>query len=296
MARKKASLRRHELWRLGAAAFVRSFPTEPHLYICPCCRVGFPEDAVDDERGLTLEHVPPEAMGGRGMLLSCQRCNNNAGSKFEKHSVDHYRFDNLMEVSIPKGVPSILELGDVTFRAAVANSEHGLTFTMDVTEENEHVLDALASWAETQTEVPITIVGDYEEWRMKAGYLRAGYLAVSAWLGYRYILTNAMEPVRAQLASLDADVLPPAAVLDHPFQDQERPAFFMWEEPSFYLGALMVTIGSRAVFFPPPGAPANWYWLFEESMTSYDGSRGYSVRGREVGWPTSDPPYLADSI
>jgi hypothetical protein len=32
---------------------------------------------------LTLEHVPPEAVGGRGILLTCKSCNNTAG-----HTVD----------------------------------------------------------------------------------------------------------------------------------------------------------------------------------------------------------------
>lgn len=155
-------------------------------------------------------------------------------------------------------------------------------------------MDAIAGWAESQEEVAMTVSAGYDEWRMKVGYMRAGYLAVSALLGYRYILRSSLEPVRAQLSSYDADIMPPAAVIDHPLPKDRRTAFLLCDEPDFFLGALMVTIGDRAVFFPPPAAGSDWYERFDESLGTYDGRNGYTLVGRPRDWPADDPPYLSD--
>lgn len=75
-----------KIFNLGARALQkRGFLGEE--YICPiCCRI-FDERAIrkdaSDDYCLTLEHSPPEKIGGTVLTLTCKRCNNMLGSKLD---------------------------------------------------------------------------------------------------------------------------------------------------------------------------------------------------------------------
>src|SRR5581483_11566139 len=47
-------------------------------YLCPLCLKWFA--SVED---VSLEHAPPESVGGREVALTCKPCNNTAG-----HTID----------------------------------------------------------------------------------------------------------------------------------------------------------------------------------------------------------------
>ena len=49
--------------------------------------MGFDLPAGETLGNLTIEHVPPEGVGGRGLPLTCKECNNSAGREFDSHAV-----------------------------------------------------------------------------------------------------------------------------------------------------------------------------------------------------------------
>jgi hypothetical protein len=46
---------------------------------------------------LTAEHVPPQSFGGRELLLTCKKCNNDAGTLLDAHARHK---EDLAEVTI----------------------------------------------------------------------------------------------------------------------------------------------------------------------------------------------------
>jgi hypothetical protein len=46
------------------------------LEVCPICLIPDPT---------SREHVPPHSIGGNALILTCERCNNEFGSKYEPH-------------------------------------------------------------------------------------------------------------------------------------------------------------------------------------------------------------------
>jgi hypothetical protein len=68
--RKTKDDRRSEFFDRGVAAYQRVTRTDADVYFCPICEQAFGRDALADKR-LTLEHVPPRALGGRPILLTC---------------------------------------------------------------------------------------------------------------------------------------------------------------------------------------------------------------------------------
>lgn len=62
-------------------------------YACPICGILFDEVALDNG-SLTGEHVPPEAVGGKMLILTCKKCNNISGTLFDAalaESKQYYR-------------------------------------------------------------------------------------------------------------------------------------------------------------------------------------------------------------
>src|SRR5437867_4136068 len=73
------------LFAQGAAIVGRYGPAFADSYVCPLCLNAFRFDALADGR-LTVEHVPPRRLGGRGLLLTCARCNSWAGTAMDSHA------------------------------------------------------------------------------------------------------------------------------------------------------------------------------------------------------------------
>ena len=57
-------------------------PANEEYYACPCCLTAYNRPAVI-AGVLTEEHVPPQGLGGRGLVLTCVKCNSNSGTSFD---------------------------------------------------------------------------------------------------------------------------------------------------------------------------------------------------------------------
>jgi len=68
---------RTSLFNRGVEAVRAAFGIDG-VYLCPICGQQFSREALKEGQ-LTLEHVPPRALGGRGIILTCKACNNLAG-------------------------------------------------------------------------------------------------------------------------------------------------------------------------------------------------------------------------
>jgi hypothetical protein len=98
----RVSLETKRRWfRQGAAAWHRAqivmgvaeASASDDIYVCPLCleidyeqrsgRFTCHTDAAIEDRSLTVEHVPPESLGGGPLLLTCKDCNNTAGHELD---------------------------------------------------------------------------------------------------------------------------------------------------------------------------------------------------------------------
>ena len=60
-------------------------PANEEFYACPCCLTAYNRPAVI-AGVLTEEHVPPQGLGGQGLVLTCVKCNSNSGTSFDAHA------------------------------------------------------------------------------------------------------------------------------------------------------------------------------------------------------------------
>ena len=75
------------MFEKGVKGLQKLFPSNSSYY-CPICFRGF-KDSNSPE--LTIEHVPAERLGGKPLLLTCRKCNNQAGHKIQSHQIERQR-------------------------------------------------------------------------------------------------------------------------------------------------------------------------------------------------------------
>jgi hypothetical protein len=206
------SLKTKLLWfDRGAAAFERYAPgvveqtkgpgAAPH-YVCPICVEGFVREDVANGT-LTEEHVPPEALGGRGLILTCKTCNNTAGTELDAHAHRQQTVDRARH-----GQPTTRPL---KVKARIGDVVLNARYTFDGTARSLSILreinspQALAALAQTGvipkgTSITVEHSGDrYSVLGANISWLRSGYLAAFALFGYKVVFDPAMQIVRTQI-------------------------------------------------------------------------------------------------
>lgn len=151
---------------LVAAIFPMSFVRSgaPWTSVCPICL---------SERPRTREHVPQGGLGGIEMTTTCQRCNNELGSRFERELQDW--FDNAL-VDVKFEHPEVRGARRSP-RIYVMDSDAGFGLVPDV-ELAAEVEDMLRAG---------TFQLHYREpdpRRFKIALLKHTYLAACLYLGY----------------------------------------------------------------------------------------------------------------
>ena len=73
---------RKRFFSKGATALGRVISNDQGYYCCPLCIVLFPEQAIFEEI-LTIEHAPPESVGGKPLALTCKNCNSKSGDSID---------------------------------------------------------------------------------------------------------------------------------------------------------------------------------------------------------------------
>jgi hypothetical protein len=172
---------------------------------------NFPRDAL--AKGiLTVEHAPPEWMRGRPIALTCIACNNSAGRRLEPAmpgldtAIDFVRstMDKPVDAAFvgPCGRANVsVQARDGTFAVfGLSRSNHP-----DAHQGYEASLKQIAS--EPGTRFNITLRHGFRHNEAKVGWLKSAYIVAFAALGYGYVLTKQLQPIREQIAAPDQDLL-----------------------------------------------------------------------------------------
>lgn len=185
---------------------LQNLPTrldQEDIFICPLCHEVFPRNKWS---GLTLEHVPPESVGGKGIAITCAPCNHNSGSKLDSHLVHEQGFLDFME-----GIP----YASVDVRYSVNELAYPLTGRLSFGPSGEWLLvgdpkrtnptyleDTIASLKKRERNGRINFrFKGHNQRRARLSLLRAAYLWGFASLGYIFLFNNHLENVRQQITN-----------------------------------------------------------------------------------------------
>jgi hypothetical protein len=297
-------MERRERWFAdGAAALLRTLSgtgmadllPDGLFYACPLCLIAYGHEAFT--RGaLSDEHVPPRSTGGRVLLLTCTSCNSTAGSTIDAPAAaQEAAHDFLAGRSVRRELRAEYKVGDVTVRGSVNSAM--MMFVVpkannpsDVTEMTR----TLTKWADEGVggRIGFRFRERLSPQAARLSWVRAGYLAAFAALGWRYALLECLNPLRAQLAAPEESILPPLSFFDAAASPNRRQMLIV-EEPA-EMRSLAVALGRHTVFLPCPvesrsldEISAGLAWYSEQPI-----SRRRCTR-KQVPWP-AEPQYALD--
>lgn len=278
-----------ERWVREAVAITDALPTNGGgRYLCPLCLNWF-TDLAD----LSLEHAPPESVGGRHVAVTCRDCNSTAG-----HTVDaELRLaETLREFGsrrMTKPMPATFRFNELEQRVEALFGPDGLSIG-GIPKQNhpETAPTMMAAFDDVVAEGSIGIRFNLSfrtpNWRIASiGWLRAAYLVAFATLGYLYILREELEDVRRQICEPAEEILDRYCVITQGGPADRRIAFV--RDPA-ELESVVVLSNACAVFLPSD-ASAGTYGRLAALAPWPPGTR--TLSGPTAPWPTQ-PIYAVD--
>lgn len=199
--------------QIEAIPFVSSDGVEFHMadaYICPLCLHAY---AIGNTE-LTLEHVPPESVGGKPILITCKDCNSNRGADIDVCLMNEleivYNLNHLD--TIPQ--KTRLAINGVEINAQTTfNKTEGFKFI--ITSDNNNPIEFEEFMTEAKNvkdgyeiKVAANITNRKRDYDLASmALLKSAYLMAFHELGYMYVLSANTNIVRKQIQNPKKDVI-----------------------------------------------------------------------------------------
>ena len=241
---------------------------------CPICLAPFTERAVEQGKGVTLEHVPPRSFkaGGIAMCLTCTDCNRNAG-QVEQVAVETTRNAARNEEKVDVNFAGLPPLAGYMTVVGESSLHLRIPGRRDVTPEAFQ--QAFGEAVRRKSPFKFTSRAPTPHYA-SVPWLKAAYLSVFSLLGrlgYRYAEGEAIELVRRQILNPGDEVIPRFEV--------ETPAGWLLKKDAIILSRATscwaVAMGKHVVLLPP-----SWDRSFYERI---GGLSEITIKGDFVWWP-----------
>lgn len=191
-------------------------------FICPLCRrifnIGQLREKVNDY--ITIEHVPPENLGGKPIVLTCKDCNSTCGHDLDVYLRNEMEHHERAYFNGSKGHFSKYCYGGVEVNAITNEDKDG---TIDIRIERklnspiafDSFCESVISFVNDLRIDGHLILGDHRK-NAKMAYiamLKSAYLYAFYKFGYKYILNSKLDAIRMQIQNPNEDKLPPYYLL-----------------------------------------------------------------------------------
>jgi hypothetical protein len=276
---------------------VPSAKARTDLYACPLCfeidhdehraqfRV-FTEAGLTDG-SLTVEHVPPDSLGGRPLVLTCRVCNTVAGAELDAHA---RRRENPRDAFLGRvAAKTSMTVGGHRLAGSFTLKDGVYRFTVTKT-TNAHrpdaepgVRDILAGPEGSDRDITFSFDHDrFDDDRARVSWLRAAYLTLFAVTGYRAILRPEMEIVRRQIREPKVAHIPTFLIDTQRDDDWSDRAFIRVRTPALNR-CWGIKVGHFVVCLPLPGDVG----LYERLAAGRrEGAQGVVGHAETWEWPT----------
>lgn len=200
--------------------FVSSDGVEFHMtdaYICPLCLHAY---AIGNKE-LTLEHVPPESVGGKPILITCKSCNSNLGAEIDVCLMNELEIvHNLNHLdTIPQKTKLAFNGVEINAKTTFSTTD-GFKFIISPDNNNPIEFERFMTEAKNAKEgYEIKVVANITN--RKRGFdlanialLKSAYLMAFHKLGYMYVLNANTNIIRDQIQNPKKNVIGNAFIID----------------------------------------------------------------------------------
>lgn len=283
-SRSRAAQHKYRLFDRGAAALGAVFGTRD-IYACPLCGEGYTRAGIETKE-LTLEHAPPRALGGRGLLLTCVHCNQNA-ARMDAEAAARQRL--LDQIAVLRGRRkgsagrAYVSMGGATINARVDGTDEYVNLAVDRFNDPcraEAFVGQLDGHAAAGTgdgeSLTLTSRISWNEDLAQVSDLKSAFLVATAALGYSYSSHQNLALVRAQIAEPWRQILAPWIVRLTPQRICD--GLYLSKDGAHLLVARRI----RAVVLPTPWSPIDSSALAEARTNA---NRDFVATWRALPWP-----------
>lgn len=172
-------------------------------YACPICLRLFGVEHLEHltTNHLTVEHVPPQSVGGKKKILTCRDCNNIQGSKIDSFLPSALKAKSFFQGTLIEGWEGeFLMNNSFVTRGKLIFSNEGFTFQIDPKRSNiKDLNDSLSIFG---TGKPFTLKSTLKIKKPRKANLsviRAAYLTGFAKLGYGFLANQNIDLIRQQI-------------------------------------------------------------------------------------------------
>lgn len=212
--------------------------------LCPICMMLYNRNGLDQsiDNPLTIEHCPPEELGGKPLLLLCKKCNNSAGSELDVKLMEYLNVKPFNEAQ-PEG--SVM-LKNSTFKGGPLDVRG--TMELKRIDANSFYIDLKATDRYRKDRFDSILKADKIEITYKphetpslhivqTALLKIAYLIAFAKFGHPFILNPNYDAIRAQISNPSATILPIKGVL---MNTSLGVGFHLISEPKNFIGFAIV--------------------------------------------------------
>ncbi|PWK46856.1 HNH endonuclease [Pleionea mediterranea] len=259
------------------------------VYVCPLCLKSF--DANDLSEGLlSLEHVPPKSTGGKGIILTCKKCNNSSGYLFEG---DFKKKNKLISA-----IEAVFQLSNDSphrFKMNLSGIETDVKLQVDDGRVNIEVLrntNDPKQISQQLSQLKIMSDGDFrglsfnlttsqrfKERNIELSFLKSAFLACVAKFGYSFCKSNSTDEVRKQIIYPEKDYFEGFLFRKTSEIDGENKIIYFQKR-----NVLLCIIDNYVVVLPIPDETLDDYNAFVEEYREINNA---TLNGIDHGWPSS---------
>lgn len=223
-------------------------------------------------------------------MLTCWRCNNSASGKdgVDTHASTAERLRKFGEGTLGKPVRARLSIGDLKVNVNVEAAPGKISITglpscnpPDATKDLKRALDELVGTGRSPLNLSFLDLGCSDS-RQKVSWLRAGYLAAFASLGYRFIFRSLFDSIREQIRNPDRPLI---SFFHFVRKDTPVPSrFLMVVQTPEWVSGLLVQMGRHYVMLPILDGDHTFYSRLERGALE---SAKFQLTGKLFPWPKS---------
>lgn len=176
-------------------------------YLCPLCLKNYivhKKGSLQINSNFNLDHVPPESVGGQQTIITCERCNNTAGTQFEFELIVKMNYEASRNGLSDALIEANFETSGLTknLKSFLTKDEHGntiLDFPTKAKTNNPFLKNWLDNTSRTNDwEIKLTITRPDDKKVLKA-ILKAAYLICFINWGYDFAFSSNAELIRKVL-------------------------------------------------------------------------------------------------
>jgi hypothetical protein len=166
-------------------------------YICPLCAANYIlvlDNRVYSNSDFSLDHFPPESVGGTLKILTCKKCNNDAGRMFEGELFEKMNYESSKNKNPNALIKTKFKVSDIPGNyAGFIKKEKDGEFIIDFPAKAKKTTPFLQTWLNNASmnndwEATLTIKRPDDKKILKA-VLKAAYLICFINWGYDFIFS-----------------------------------------------------------------------------------------------------------